>query len=891
MRWWRRKSREQDLDRELRTHLDLEAEEQQDAGLPPDEARYAARRAFGNTALVKEDMRAVWRWTWLEQLGQDLRYAIRGVRKNPGFSAIAMLSLALAIGATAAVFSILNAVVLRPLPVVEPERLVILRPELRGKRFVLFHPVFEELRDTQQSLAGMFAVFDEPYLKAAFGSAAPIFVRGTLASGNYFQVLGLSPALGRLFTAEDDEPSAEACAAVISHSFWAAMHGDPAVLGRPVVVREKLCTIVGVAPAGFRSHEAGYAPDLWVPLRPLTDPNLLASRTMAFFSGVMGRLRPESTVAQAETALSGLYRRLQPAQQPSPHPGEAPTKRDDFRIRVLPGAQGLDMVRSRLGQPLALALAVVGVVLLIAALNVANLLLARGSARATELATRAALGAGRGGLIRLLAIEGAVLSIGGGFLGVGLAVLATPMLSGAIPLPASVTLDTTPDIRVLGVAFTATMFASLLAGVLSAWRLSRHDLHSHVVGAGRATAARSGQRLTRTLVASQLALSVMLVAVAGLLLRTMLRVMAVDPGFNTSNVVLMDLRDTEPGARFGETDTPEQKSRRAALYHALDQRLNALPGVQAASVSWLGLFSTNYVGLNVYDVNQPENRRFTLVDYISPSYFETVGMQLVRGRAFTAADREGSLRVAVVNEAYVRERVPGGREAIGRRFVMTYADDRRPWMIVGIVRDSRYNDLRKNNAEPMIWVPLAQAPFKISSVSLRVQPGTEASVTREVRAALAATSPNLMVRKVTTLRAQVDQGTARERLLLKLASSFGGIALLLAAVGLYGTLAHAVVRRTREIGVRLALGARPGSVLRLVLGESLILVLAGMLAGVPSAVAAGYVLRGFLFGVTPYDLPTLAGTGAVLSAVAFVAAFAPARRASRVDPMVALRYE
>jgi predicted lysophospholipase L1 biosynthesis ABC-type transport system permease subunit len=212
-------------------------------------------------------------------------------------------------------------------------------------------------------------------------------------------------------------------------------------------------------------------------------------------------------------------------------------------------------------------------------------------------------------------------------------------------------------------------------------------------------------------------------------------------------------------------------------------------------------------------------------------------------------------------------------------------------MIVGIVRDSRYNDLRKNNAEPMIWVPLAQAPFKISSVSLRVQPGTEASVTREVRAALAATSPNLMVRKVTTLRAQVDQGTARERLLLKLASSFGGIALLLAAVGLYGTLAHAVVRRTREIGVRLALGARPGSVLRLVLGESLILVLAGMLAGVPSAVAAGYVLRGFLFGVTPYDLPTLAGTGAVLSAVAFVAAFAPARRASRVDPMVALRYE
>jgi predicted permease len=790
------------------------------------------------------------------------------------------------------VFSLLNAAVLRPLSVAEPERLVVIQPELQGKRFPLFNPLFDELRDTQKSLSGMVAINDNPYLKAAFDRAAPVFVRGSLVSGNYFQVLGLSPALGRLITPADDEPSAETCAAVISYPYWTtAMHSDPGILGGTVVVHGKVCMIVGVAPAGFRSHEAGYAPDLWVPLRPLTDPKLLASPSMGFFSGVMGRLRKESTIAQAEAEVTALYQRLQPAEQKSPFPGGAPLKRGDFRIRVLPGAQGLDMARSRFGQPLALALAVVGVVLLIASLNVANLLLARGAARTTELATRAALGAGRARLLRLLAIEGAVQSIAGGLLGVGLALLATPALGRAISLPWTVvTLDTRPDVRVVAAAAAATMLAALLAGVLPAWRLSRHDLYSEMAGAGRTTATRSGQRLTRALVAAQLALSLLLVTSAGLLFRTILRVMAIDRGFSTSDVVLMNVADTEPAAKYGEVDTIEQKARRAAEYRALEDRLNAIPGVEAASISWLGLFSSSYVGLNVYDAEQPENGRFTLVDYVSRRYFETVGMRLKRGRGFTDADREGSLRVAVVNEAYVRERVPRGQEAIGRRVVMTYADDRRPWMIVGVLSDAKYNDLRKQ-AEPMMWVPLAQAPFKISSVSLRVQAGAEAAATREARVALTATSPHLMVRNVTTLRAQVDQSTGRERLLLRLSSSFGAMALLLAAVGLYGTLAYAVARRTREIGVRLALGAQRGSVLRLMLYDSFMLVLAGMLAGVPLSLAAGYVLRGFLFGVTPYDIATLTGSGAVLATVALVAAFVPARRASRTDPIVALKYE
>jgi predicted permease len=879
MRWWKRKERERDLERELRSDLELEAAEQEEKGLSAEEARHAARRALGNTTYLKEEVREMWGWTTCEQVAQDVRYAFRMMRKGPGFTMVAVMSLALGVGATTSVFSVLNAVVLRPLPVAEPERLVVLQPELRGKRFVLFNPLFESLRDAQQSLAGIFAVSDEPFLKVTFDRSAPTYVRASFVSGSYFETLGLSPTLGRLLGAADDERSPAYCAAVVSHSFWTnRLHSDAAILGRRALVRETDCTIVGVAPADFRSHQVGYAPDIWLPLRPLTDPKLLASRGMSFFSGVMGRLRPGVTLTQAETELTALYQRAN-TQSPQPR---------DFKMTIAPGAQGLDAVRRRFEQPLFLVLAVVGVVLLVASVNVANLLLARGAARSAELATRAALGASRARLVRQMTLEGAILAVCGGFLGIAIAFQATPSLARLVSLP---NINAQPDLRVFGVGAAATLFTALLAGVVPAWRFSGMRIQAHFAGAGRATTTRSGQRLARTLVAAQLALSLALVTSAGLLLRSIWRVMAIDPGFNARNVVLMDIRDTEPSARFGETDTAGQMARRASLYQALDRRLNGIPGVQAASVSWLGLFGGNYVGVNLYDVERPEDRRFTLTDYVSPGYFETIGMQVVRGRGFTEDDREGALRVAVVNQAFARERIPGGREAIGRRIVMTYGTDPRPFTIVGIVRDAKYNDPREGKTEPMMWVSLAQTPVKVTSLSLRVQSGPESAVIRQAEAALKAASPYLMIRKVTTLRAQVDQATARERLLMSLASCFGGFALLLAAVGLYGTLAYAVAGRTREIGVRLALGAQRGAVLRLVLVESLTLVAGGMLAGIPLSLAAGYLLRSFLFGVTTYDMPTLIGASAVLTAVALLAAFLPARRASRVDPMAALKYD
>jgi predicted permease len=899
MRLLDRQRTEGELEDEIQSHLAMETRLRIEAGEAPELARAAAIRDFGNVAIVKEVTRDMWGWTSLEQLGQDLRYALRTVRKNPGFALTAVLSLGLGIGATTAVFSVLDAVVLRPMPAAQPERLVILSAQKRGERWVLLNPLFDGLREKQRSLDRMFAVSDQPYLKVQFDrDAAPAYVRGSLVSGSYFPALGLTPAAGRLLIEDDDRipgtPGSTACAAVISYDFWMRrFRRDLAALGQTVHIRETLCTLIGVAPAGFRSHQPGYAPDLWVPIRQVTDPNLLANYRMAFFSGVMGRLRKGVTASQAEAELTVIYQQLQAAVPPPPgRSGSNPISPGDVTIRLAPGAHGLEDLQRKFGQPLTLVLAVVGIVLLIAAVNVANLLLARGASRASEFATRAALGAGRDRLIRQLVTEGGLLAVFGGLFGMALAWLGTPALASLVSLRyLPIAIETRPDIRVVSVALIATALAAVLAGLLPALRLSRASLQAGMAGAGRATDGRAGRRLAHGLVAAQLALSLLLISAAGLLLRTMLSISGIDPGFRPDHVVYLDVRDESTAPSFGSIDKAEEKARLAALYRALDERLNALPGVRSASLSWLGLFGGNDLGLRLLDPDRPEDKRNAHVDYVSARYFDTIGMRIERGRGFTDSDREGALRVAVVNEALAKERFGAG-DAIGRRLALDYSgEETRPFTVVGVVRNSKYNDLRENKAEPMIWVPLAQAPFRIQSATLRVQAGTEAAIARQTQAAMAAANLQLMVRKVTTLSAQVDETTARERLMLGLAGAFGGLALLLAAVGIYGTLAYAVARRTREIGLRMALGAQPGQVLKSVVGEALRLVAWSLILGLPLALIGGYALRAFLFGVEPHDVPALSAACLVLAATSMAAAYIPARRAAGVDPMTALRHE
>jgi predicted permease len=356
-------------------------------------------------------------------------------------------------------------------------------------------------------------------------------------------------------------------------------------------------------------------------------------------------------------------------------------------------------------------------------------------------------------------------------------------------------------------------------------------------------------------------------------------------------VILLDARDEKPAQPFGTVDSAQEKAATATLYGAVEERLNTLPDVRSASLSWLGLFGGSDLWLRVANADKPSDRQNARVDYVSSRYFETVGMQILRGRGFNDRDRDGSPRVAVVNEQFARERF-GGDEALGRRVILEYkGEEDRPFTIVGVVRNSKYNDLREHKIESMIWTSLAQTALRIKSIALRVEPGAEPAVVRQARAVLTSTAPHIMVRTVTTLSAEVDETTSRERLLLGLASSFGGLALLLAAIGLYGTLAFTVASRTREIGVRLALGAGRGKVLRMVVRDALILAAGGAVIGVPLALLAGNALRTFLFGVTPYDMTTLLTACAVLTIVAALAAYLPARRASRVDPAVALRWE
>ena len=886
------------LDDDIQAHLELLTRDYIHRGLSSRDAQAAARRAFGGVDQMKETYRDQRGLPAIETFLQDLRYAARMLRRDPAFAAVAIVSLAIGIGASTAAFSVFNAIMLRPLPVPDPDRLVLLQPQRRGERFILFNPIYEELRARQTTQSGVFAANDTPYLQVTFDDEpAPVYLRASLVSGSYFAVLGLTSHMGRLLTEQDDQlpatSSGDRCAAVISYRLWVRRFAQsPAAMGQTFRVGDSTCAIVGIAPAPFESHQAGFAPDVWLPLRPLTDRKLLASRGMAFFSGVMGRLAPGVKIAQAEAELTTLYQQAQAAQpQPPAAAGQPQTTPADFTIRLAPGAQGFDALRRPFRAPLVIILAVVGVVLLIASVNVANLLLARGAARLPELATRAALGAGRLRLVRQLATEGLLLAVLGALLGVGLAWMTIPILASQISLGyTTILIDAHPDARVLGFAVALTVITALVAGVLPALRLSRTTPQSGLASGSRTTIA-TGHRLQRALVTAQLVLSLLLVTASGLLLRTIVHLAGVDPGFTPQHVVMLNVRDEGPKPSFGDVDDAARKAQRAERYRVLDERLNALPGVHAASVSWLGLFSMQDLWLPLIDPDRSDDRPMARVDYVSARYFDTMGMQILQGRGFRDSDREGMPRVAVINQTLARVRFGAG-DPLDRRIALDYrGEQQRPFTVVGVVRDSKYNDLRESRLNPMIWIPIAQAPFPISSISLRTVPGAEASVARRAEEVLRATDPNIMVRSTTTLSAEVAGKTSRERLLLGLSSGFAALAILLAAVGLYGTLAYMVNRRTREIGVRLAFGARRDTILRMVVRDALRLSAVALVVGVPLSFAVGYSLRAFLFGVTPTDPAALAGACLVLTIATLLAAYLPARRAAAVDPIVALRCE
>lgn len=884
----RRDTVERELDDEIRFHVDHHVEKLTARGVSEDEAKRQARLIFGGTDSIKDACRDARGVTFLDHTFQDLRHATRVLRASPGFTSVALLSLALGIGATTAVFTILDAVMLRPLAVSRPDELVVIRALYRNERFVLFNPVYEALRDRQRPLTGMAAMSDAPFLPVSLRRAdAPIYVQGSFVSGGYFGVLGIHPALGRTLSVADDTPGAP-CAAIISHRLWTReFNQSPSIAGHTITAADTSCAIVGVAPPRFHGHQGGYHVDVWLPLRPF-HVDMLDNHQLAFFSGVIGRLPPRVSRADAESQLTALYQAIVAAEPASafregrPRPAAA-----DFGIRLLPGAQGLGALRETFDQSMVIVFGVVVAFLLIAAVNVGNLLLARGAARTTELATRAALGAGRGRLLRLLATEGIVLGVAGAALGAMLASFLTPLLARAVTMQwFTVTLDTSVRpaslLVVAGIVFAVVMAMSLVP----AGRLSRVDLHPSLTGAGRTVGG--GQRLASQLIVAQLALSVLLVTLAGLFLRTVASLNAVDPGFEPNHVVMFEVHReaTAPGGA-----PSEERQQRVALYRALTERLAGVPGVRAVGLSWLGLFGGSDLWLPVVRTDRPADRHDARIDLVSAAYFSSVGMRLVRGRLFTDGDNDGAPPVAIVNDAFVRQRFPG-EEVLGRVVTPDFPrDPQPPYTIVGVVQDSKYNDVRETKAEPMIWLPLAQWPLEIRAITLRTPAGAEAAVAREAASVVKSIDPSVMIRRSLTLREQVDQTVSREQLLLRLAAGASMLALFLAAVGLYGMLSHSVARRTHELGLRMALGASQRTVVRMVIRDALLLVIVGTLLGVPLALAGGYSARAFLFGIAPHDSATLILACTSLVFVGLAAAFVPARRASRIEPMIALRYD
>jgi predicted permease len=885
------------LDEEVRAHLDALTDDYVRRGMTTEQARLAARRDFGGVTQMQDAYRERRGIPALETFAQDLRYALRALGRYRGFTAVAVLSLALGIGATTAVFSVMNAVVLRPLAAMDAGRLVVLSAFRNNQRFVLFNPEFEEIRVRQRSLSGMFAVSERPFLRVELPGAPASYVAASLVSGTYFEVLGITPAAGRLLGSGDDDVSgtdAPPCPAVISDGLWNQRFSRRAeALGSRLRLRDRDCVIVGVTPPGFRGHQAGSVPDVWMPLRPLTERRMLEHQTQAFFAGVMGRLNPGVTREQAQAELTAIYRQIQALEPPLPATFEAPPQPEELSLHVSDGAAGLGGLRRQFGQPLTMALAAVVLVLLIAAINVANLLLARGAARLPELATRAALGASRGRLARQLITEGSAIAVAGGVLGIVFAVTATPLIASAMTFQSGTSaLDVSLDGRVLLASVAATMIAAIVVGVIPGMRLSGlHSSPSRAIGQ-RTMHAAGSQRVMRTLLLVQFALSLLLVTAAGLLLRTSIGLSGIELGFDSGRVVQLEVADESPGSNsVNVAESEATREQRAAIYRIADERVNAIPGVESASLSWYGLFSSNDLWTPLIDPLRPADRREARVNFVSTRYFDTVGMRLVRGRTFTHADGYRAPKVAVVNETLARARF-GSRDPIGAQLTPDYPSrDDEPLTIVGVIHDARYNNLREAETGPMMWMPLPQAPYRIGSVDLRVSSGAEAEVARQAASVLGSVNPYFMVRRTTSLADQVQRTAARERLLFNVSAVFGTFALALAAIGLYGTLTYKVARRQREIGVRLALGAQRESVVALFIREALALAAVATLVGVPLALAAGSWLRAFLFGVEPQDPVTLIGACVVLAITVLLASCVPAMRASRVDSVIALRSE
>jgi len=860
---WSRSDREDDVEREMRTHLDLEAEERGDG---PD-GRHAARRAFGNLTAVKEAIHEMSRWTVVEQFGQDLRYGARLLRRSPGFSIVAMLTLALGIGANTAIFSVVNAVLLRPLPFSEPDRLVRIwesQPEKGWNRNVVDPFNFLTWRERTRSFQQMAAI--DSWTSNITGGGEPLAVHGMRVSPEFFSILRVAPFMGRGFTAEEEIPGRDH-SLVFSYAFWQSHYGgDRNILGRKIMTNGDLSTVVGVLPPDF--HFPGWKADLFMPMAL----DRAEARKGGRWLSTIARLKPGVSLAQAQQDMADVAKQLSQ---------ERPDMDKGWSAAVVPFLEDLT---ENVRLPLLVLLASVGLVLLIACANVANLLLMRANGRSREIALRAALGAGRRRIVQQLLLESLLLALAGwaGGLAVGYwglkGLLATIPESVSLPRMESIHLDSGVFLFALGIS----MATAILFGLAPAIQISRPQIQSALQQGSQRTGVGGSRVFRRAFIVAEIALALLLLVGAGLLMRSFARLTSVNPGFATEHLLTMEM--------FTSPAKYEDNQKRSRYVERVLDEVRGVQGVrEAGSTHFLPL--TGMVSGSCFapspgpepDTSSP-NADFLV---ISPGYFRAMGTPMLSGRDFAARDRFGTPSVLVVNHAFA-ERFFAGQNPVGKKLNVCWTIPN-PVEIVGVVADARQTEL-KEPPHPTVFLANPQAPMYFARLVVRVR-NDPRQMAHAVQAAIHRVDPDQAVSNVQTMDDVFSDSVARPRFQLVLLLVFAGIAVLLATIGVYGVVSYSVSQRTQEIGIRVALGARSSDVSRLVLREGLLLGGLGVAVGLAAALACTRVLRSLLFEVTPTDPLTLGAVACLLLAVAVAATLWPARRATKVDPMVALRYE
>jgi predicted permease len=996
----------EELDADIRDHIARETQDNIERGMSPEEARYAAMRKFGNVTRVKEETREIWSVVWLEQFWQDVRYGLRMLRKSPGFSAVAILTLALGIGANTAIFSLIDAVMLRSLPVGNPKQLVVLKwgarhmPNTHGYQSTsdcsspLFsaaenptgcsfsEPMFREIGQTDVFSAT--TAFANTGRLNLTGNGPATVISGQLVSGDFFHTMDLKPATGRLIAAADDAASATPVA-VLNYGYWqSAFGGSRDVVGRAIELNNVAFTIIGVAEQRFTGVTPGTDYDVWVPLsvaQRITDPIRWRNRqddVSYWWLTIVGRLKPGAQLAQTQAVVSGLFRNevlhgpvplfhggvaetpaLKPGapaggngpksiaapsqgtpQPSSPQirrgapiapmpqsdgnkplmllaplgaspsggprgsetasdPGTLSTAADNPEVTLVPAQSGLMGSRARYSNPLYVLMLAVGIILLIACANVAGLMLARAAVRQKEMAVRLALGAGRARIVRQLFTESIMLSVLGGALGILFAYWGAHTIISFVSSnqPRPLGFATGVDLRVLGFTVVVSLLTGILFGIAPTFRSTRVDLTPALKeGEGSSTrSARAGGKwfsIGNALVVAQVALAIVVLVGAGLLVRTLQNLRSVDVGFDSHNILIFGIDPTLIGYKGPQADS---------LYRDLQSRLSETPGVKSASYSTMPLLGGGLMITGFHWPGTPQDQESQADALgVGPNFFETMRIPFLIGRGFTASDFKLSAAndgltptsaptLVIVNQAFV-EKYLGKENPLGKRFGQAEASADGPassgYEIVGVVRDAKYNDLRRE-IHAMMYMPqrFGGATFELRTAA---DPQAILPVIREV---VAQVNTNLPLFDVKTESEQIDRLLFQERLVARLSGFFGLLALVLACVGLYGLLSYEVSRRTREIGIRMTLGAHQGNVLKLVLRQGIVLASVGAALGIGVALGVTRYLASMLYNVHASDPATIAAVAILLSLVALAACYIPARRATRVDPMVALRHQ